>query len=177
MAFITTNTLEMEKALYGDRLVQKALNESRERQSHFYEATVFLSHKHDEEDKLEGASALLKRSGAEVYIDHMDVNMPKITSAITARRLKEKIKTRDKFIFLATGAAIRSKWCNWELGYGDANKDDKNIALLIIEEYNDQWKGSEYLQLYPVIQEIEGEYLVIHPDGNYCYSLKDWLVI
>ena len=63
------------------------------------------------------------------YIDSRDPSMPHITTAETAANLKARIKKCDKFILLATNAAIDSKRCNWELGYGDAQKFKTHIAL------------------------------------------------
>lgn len=38
---------------------------------------------------------------------------------------------------MATNGAVESKWCNWELGYGDAQKfDTDNIALFPIKPEN-----------------------------------------
>lgn len=54
--------------------------------------------------------------------------MPKVTSAETATRIKDRISRCDKFILLATNGAIDSKWCNWELGFGDA----KNIISILL---------------------------------------------
>ncbi|MGI6773024.1 MAG: TIR domain-containing protein [Acutalibacteraceae bacterium] len=83
--------------------------------------TVFISHKHDDLDDLKGLLGFLeKQYGVKVYIDSRDPSMPKITSAQTAFNIRERIKGCDKFILLATNGAIESKWCNWELGYGDA---------------------------------------------------------
>lgn len=48
--------------------------------------------------------------------------MPQVTSGETAIRIKDRIDKCDKFILLATDKAVESKWCNWELGYGDAKK-------------------------------------------------------
>lgn len=48
--------------------------------------------------------------------------MPARTCGRTAENIKEKIKKYDKFILVATEGAIASKWCNWELGFGDAQK-------------------------------------------------------
>lgn len=70
-----------------------------------------------------------KQYDVKVYIDSQDPSMPKITTATTAANLKARIKKCDKFILLATNAAIDSKWCNWELGYGDAQKFKAHIAL------------------------------------------------
>ena len=101
------------------------LNESydvRSRQPFSNEITVFLSHKHDDGEILKNVISMLKNLGINVYVDWMDEDMPKQTSGTTAVKIKQKIRSCRKFILLATEGAIASKWCNWELGYGDAYK-------------------------------------------------------
>lgn len=117
--------------------------------------TVFISYKHDELQDLKGVLGFLqKQYDVKVYIDSQDPSMPKITTATTATNLKARIKKCDKFILLATNAAIDSKWCNWELGYGDAQKFKAHIALFPLKpkgSYDYLYKGAEYLSLYPYI--------------------------
>ena len=85
--------------------------------------TVFISHKHDDLQELKGVLGFLQEQyDVKAYIDSQDTSMSPITTAATAANLKDRIKKCDKFILLATNAAIDSKWCNWELGYGDAQK-------------------------------------------------------
>ena len=116
---------------------------------------IFLSHKHDEKEYLEGAISLLKTYGVDVYVDWLDEGMPKTTSGLTAVKIKEKIKENHKFILLATEGAINSKWCNWELGLGDAAKYIESIALLPIKRDYIDFSGSEYLEIYPYIFNID----------------------
>jgi hypothetical protein len=91
--------------------------------------------------------------------------MPLKTSGETAKRIKDRIVKCDKFILLATNGAIESKWCNWELGFGDAQKFNKdNIALFPIKpkgEYDSAYKGNEYMSIYPYI---------VYRDGSEKYS-------
>lgn len=150
---------------------------------------IFLSHKHDELEHLEGAISFLKNHSVQVYVDWLDEGMPKTTCGHTAVRIKGKIKENDKFIFLATEGAINSKWCNWELGLGDAEKYIENIAVLPIEKDYSNFAGNEYLEIYPYIFNIDsfqffkGEYrsqgaYVIYPSvngNNKIISLNDWL--
>lgn len=83
--------------------------------------------------------------------------MPKETRGETAVKIKNKIKENDKFILLATDDAVESKWCNWELGYGDGEKFERDrIALFPVREDNRTWKGSEYMQIYPTIEYEDG---------------------
>lgn len=152
---------------------------------------IFLSHKHDEHTILQDVIAFLKDEGVDVYVDWMDSSMPAYTNAETAHKLKQKIKVADKFILLATQGAINSKWCNWELGLGDAEKYINNIALFPINRSNQTFYGAEYLKIYPRIEYQDGTtkyssgvyipkgYYVLYPaDKNgrsTIFSLKDWL--
>lgn len=171
-----------------------SLNESRKkinfRDSYNYKkTTVFISHKHDDLEDLKGVIGFLEEKfNVLCYIDSKDPKMPDTTSLETADIIKTRIKTCDKFILLATNNAVESKWCNWELGYGDANKYSKNIALLPMKPKDKFYNGNEYLELYPIIVKrnsgdkytdgtlIEpGYYIRYQQDGNYYLkSLYDW---
>lgn len=122
--------------------------------------TVFISHKHSDLNELKGLLGFLENEyEVRVYIDSKDPTMPKITSAETASNIKERIIKCDKFILLATHGAIESKWCNWELGYGDAQKFKKHIALFPMKPkgINDKdYVGSEYMRIYPYITYFDG---------------------
>lgn len=142
-----------------------SLNESRAEVSeilHYASAktTVFISHKHDELDDLKGVIGFLQNKyNVKAYIDSQDPSMPKVTSAETATHIKDRISTCDKFILLATNGAIDSKWCNRELGFGDAKKYNKHIALFPMkpeETYDRIYKGNEYMRIYPYIVYYDG---------------------
>lgn len=191
MSFITESQLSNFRR--STKQVSLSINESLrnfKNESSYSKTCVFLSHKHDELEHLEGAISFLKSLGISVYVDWLDEGMPKTTSGVTAAKIKEKIKENDKFILLATEAAINSKWCNWELGLGDAAKYIDSIALLpVVKDYG-QFSGSEYLQIYPSIEYRDGTtkrrngepivsgYYVLYPpvDGSRSIlSLKEWL--
>lgn len=156
------------------------------------ETTVFISHKHDELEDLKGVLGFLQQTyGVKVYIDSRDPKMPQTTSAETAINIKHRIEQCDKFILIATNAAIESKWCNWELGYGDAQKFKNNIALFSMKpegSYDRDYKGSEYMKIYPYISYFDGTekytngkpiprgyYVRSHEsNGNYITPLEKW---
>ena len=177
---------------------QVSLNESRSSvlqhsQYGVRKTTVFISHKHDDLEELKGVLGFLEHTyDVKVYIDSQDPAMPKITSAETALNIRERIKQCDKFILLATNGAIESKWCNWELGYGDAQKYKDHIALFPIKprgSYDGAYKGFEYMSIYPCISYYDGTekyndgtpirrgYYVRTQGKNtsYIISLSDWL--
>ena len=118
---------------------------------------VFLSHKHEDKQVLLAIKKILEDCGAKPYVDWMDCTMPPITDATTAKMLKEKIQNCQKFIFIATIASLGSPWCNWEIGFGDAYKFNKqSIAIFPVKENDGTWKKNEYLQQYPVIEYRDG---------------------
>jgi hypothetical protein len=139
--------------------------------------TVFLSHKHDETEILMKVVALFNSLGVKVYLDWQDDEMPETTSGETAEKLKTKIIENRKFILVATENAIASKWCNWELGFGDAKKYYQHIAVMPITEDDGTWKGNEYLQIYPILKTeysiFKGDYFVEYK--NQKTKLTDWL--
>ncbi|MCH5259207.1 MAG: toll/interleukin-1 receptor domain-containing protein [Lachnospiraceae bacterium] len=153
--------------------------------------TVFISHKHDDLSDLQDIIGFLEKTyDVKCYIDSKDSAMPQKTSGTTASIIKQRIKQCDKFILLASNNAIESKWCNWELGFGDAEKycyDD--IAIFPFQERNEIYKGREYLEVYPQIAEYDGSERYIeggYVDAGYyvCTTkngiqhltpLKDWL--
>ncbi len=129
--------------------------------SYFGKTTVFVSHKHDDLEDLSGLIGFLEKNyNVKAYIDSKDSSMPSVTSGVTASKIKERIRQCDKFILLATDGAVESKWCNWELGYGDSQKfSSKDIAILPLKRkgYSDSsYKGNEYMQIYPYISFYEG---------------------
>ena len=193
MSIITKS--QLREFRNATRTFSKSINESLiefSKETKSEKVTIFLSHKHDEIEELDSAISLLKSFGVSVYVDWQDEGMPKKTSGITAKRIKEKIKENQKFVFLGTEGAIASKWCNWELGFGDSIKYIKNIALLPIKnEVNSFYSGSEYMQIYPSIEYLDGRrknnagdyiprgYYVLEPtylNGNQSFiTLKEWL--
>lgn len=131
--------------------------------------TVFISHKHEDLSDLMGVIGFLeKQYGVRCYIDGLDQTMPAVTSAETASKIKNRIKACDKFMLLATTKAIDSKWCNWELGYGDSQKFQRDsLAIFPIKmklESNADFKGNEYMDLYPTVVFRDG--MTKYRDGS-----------
>ena len=155
-----------------DNLVAGFRNEKPEN----FKYSIFLSHSHHDEYLVKKIVLLLKTLGVEVYVDWLDDTMPSSTCDKTASRIKQKIKQNHKFIFLATNNSIESKWCNWEIGFGDANKyNDDDIAIFPVKDDN-EWKGNEYLQLYPSIKkkQFSNELYIEYPNGENIL-LTDWM--
>ena len=147
--------------------------------------TVFISHKHDDLDDIQGfISYLEKEYNVVTYIDSMDKRMPQTTCAETAERIKDVIANSNKFILLATNNALASKWCNWEVGIADKTKLPlNNMAILpMLDDNSKLYVGNEYLEIYPYIEEVSGlyrdKYLAVNihtKAGLKRVSLRNWL--
>ena len=153
--------------------------------------TVFMSHKHDDLENIKGLIGFLEKTyDVKAYIDSWDPTMPSQTCGDTAKQLKNRIQSCDKFIFMATDGAIDSKWCNWELVYGDSQKFPENIAIFHVSDAIElNYNGYEYFDLYPYIAYYNGNekytngnyvkpgyYRVVKIDGiNIISPLGDWL--
>lgn len=143
--------------------------------------SVFLSHSHLDKTIVNKISILLKQLETDIYVDWLDESMPVSTNDVTARNIKEKINSCSKFLFLATYHGIRSKWCLWELGLADQIKGTSNLAILPIESNAGNWKGNEYLQIYPEmkfqstnLESISADEVVIQMPKSEI-SLRNWL--
>lgn len=109
--------------------------------------TAFLCHSHKDEILAKGLQQILREDGWDVYIDWQDNELPESPDRVTAKKIQEKIKASDWFLFLATQNSRSSRWCPWEIGYADSIKGYDGI-MIIPTEGDDGWGGNEYLQLY-----------------------------
>lgn len=144
--------------------------------------TIFLSHSHLDKTIVNKIGLLFSKLNTELYVDWLDKTLPEETNKVTADTIKVKIQECNHFLFLATYHGLRSKWCNWELGVADSLKKSKNLAILPIESKSGNWKGNEYLQLYPEmkfettdLELLTVDEIKIHELDGKIISLKKWL--
>lgn len=107
--------------------------------------SAFLCHSHKDEIIVKGLLELFKEAGINLYIDWKDHAMPDSPNVETAKRIQEKIRGSDLFLFLASANSKTSRWCPWEIGYGDSSK--KKIYIIPTSDERDTY-GNEYLELY-----------------------------
>jgi len=144
--------------------------------------TIFLSHSHLDKTIVNKIGLLFSNLKTELYVDWLDKTLPEETNKLTADTIKIRIQECNYFLFLATYHGLRSKWCNWELGVADSLKRGKNLAILPIESKSGNWKGNEYLQLYPEmkfettdLELITVDEIKIRELNGKIISLKKWL--
>jgi hypothetical protein len=141
---------DLRAAAARPRSVLKNLSEARSVGA----KTAFLCHSHQDVDLARGFVTLLADSGWTVYVDWADPTMPEAPDGQTARRIQARIVELDYFIFLATARSMASRWCPWEIGYADGEKDIERI-LVVPTTDGVTTHGSEYLELYRRIDRAE----------------------
>lgn len=138
--------------------------------------TVFLSHSHDDKALVEPVRKLLAGQGVILYVDWNDPDMPAVTSPETARKIKERIGSADKFVMLASNRSLKSRWVPWELGIGDVKKGVSNVTVFPVTPDYGTWEGSEYIGIYSRVEQADsGELAVFEPGQNKGVTLKAWL--
>lgn len=143
---------------------------------------LFISHSYMDKELVEVLYKIFEESGYEVYIDWKEEKLQnrENVSADTARILKNRINSCSGLSFIATGNVVNSKWCPWELGYADGKKNRAAI-LPILKEQSSQYKGMEYLGMYPYIDyntANNGKYefwVNDVNDKNKYSTLREWL--
>lgn len=128
--------------------------------------TAFLCHSHKDAELAKGLQVLLSEGGLEIYIDWQDTDLPDSPDRATADKIKEKIKSLDLFLFLATSNSKASRWCPWEIGVADSAKDNKRIFLITTTDQAGSVHGNEYLKLYRQITPGQLGKLVALPPGG-----------
>ena len=143
---INQNDLLSKSSLYANKY--KIFESTRSIKTGSILKSAFLCHSHKDDDLVKGLLVLFRELGVELYIDWKDHSMPETPNIETAMKIQKKIRSCDVFIFLATGNSKSSRWCPWEIGYGDSSS--KKIYIIPTRDSRDDY-GNEYLALYPKI--------------------------
>ena len=149
----------------------------------FSNTTIFLSHSSKDHELLPGVALILENHGGRVYVDEKDPQL--VSSNITeiAERLRKVVKNCLKFVLFVTENSKDSKWIPWELGLGDGDLKEYNVALFPAAEKASEitWAEVEYLGLYKRIVwgELEGYekpmWMVYDYHTNIGIPLRKWL--
>ena len=114
---------------------------------------VFLSHSHLDSEVVLGICRILRsRFKLAVYVDLDDGDLGSAGAITpdTAGVLRNRMAYSASLIYAASANSKSSKWMPWELGYFDGLKG--TVAILPIDETpKAQFKGQEYLALYPYV--------------------------
>jgi hypothetical protein len=117
------------------------------------EFDIFLSHSIKDAEVVLGVIRIIERTGKTVYVDW--VHDPKMdrtqVSPETARILQARMNQCDALFYLHTRQSSSSRWMPWELGYFDGHNGNVAILPVVQEQGATQYRGEEYLGLYPFV--------------------------
>jgi len=118
---------------------------------------VFLSHSFHDAEVILGVKAIIEAQGKSVYVDWVEDKQldRKNVTAVTADVLRRRMRSCSSLIYASSSSAETSKWMPWELGYFDGYKPGMVSILPLVDRDDAEWKGQEYLGLYPVIDRLE----------------------
>jgi hypothetical protein len=143
---------------------------------------IFLSHSFREAQQIYGLKLDIEEMGYSVYVDWIedpDLNRERVTK-YNALILKKRMQNCRSLFYVTTQTSTESKWMPWELGYFDGIKKSRVAILPVSDQSTNQYKGQEYLGLYPYVTRngIKGENRItlwIHVDGDTYIVLDEWL--
>ena len=119
---------------------------------------IFLSHSYDDAEAILGVKIILESLGLKVYVDWIDD--PKLNrqtvNAATASLLRERMRSAASLIYVHTSNSADSVWMPWELGYFDGFKPKFVWILPLVVASDSEFKGQEYLGLYPTVDKLAG---------------------
>lgn len=145
---------------------------------------IFLSHSYLDKESVYTIVELFQNAGYSVYVDWMvdtQLDRNEVTPA-TAKALQNRMDTCHGLAYISTSNISYSKWCPWELGYMDGNKNGRCAILPVLDREADGFSGQEYLGIYPYIDYAKMrnsekyEFWVNDPtDPKKYISLREWL--
>lgn len=133
----------------GDLLVEHVL-----RQARVDVHDIFMSHAFGDPDLILGVTKTIEDLGYTVYLDWRDdptLDRKNITAA-TAAKLRERMRSSKCLFFATTEHTSNSRWMPWELGFKDGH-NTRTAILPFSESGTDDYRGAEYLGIYPYVDE------------------------
>ena len=128
------------------------LTERIEKQASVTGHDIFLSHAFNDRELILGVALTLEDLGYTVYLDWRDDPFldRKSINRNTALRLCWRMQNSKCLFFATTENTSTSRWMPWELGFKDG-QSNRSAILPIQESRPDNYKGREYLGIYPYI--------------------------
>lgn len=114
---------------------------------------IFLSHSYADAGIVLGAAEILRDVGYTVYIDWIEdahLDRKNVTKAV-ADLIRKRMRACKWLFFATSDSSPDSKWMPWELGYFDGYKPNCVAILPLMKNRSTNFKGQEYLSLYPII--------------------------
>jgi hypothetical protein len=143
---------------------------------YFTEYDIFLSHRFQDKKLVEVLFIELSSMGYNVYVDWIadEQLQRKDINRETAGVIRNRIKQSRCLIYVTSIDNNVSKWMPWECGFMDAHKN--NVAILPINDNErNEFKGEEFLSLYPLIKKDEDGNLVVETEPGQYVLFDHWI--
>jgi len=144
------------------------------------EFDIFLSHSYKDKEIIPALKIELEKMGYSVYVDWISdgcISRNKTIDKETASMLQKRMKQSKCLLYATSSNSKNSRWMPWELGYFDGIKN-KKVAILPIKkndnDFDDDFKGEEYLGLYQYIDITSGILYVQESFSKY-EKFNDWI--
>src|SRR5436190_18295287 len=117
-------------------------------------------------------------NGYSVYVDWIEdpqLDRSQVTKH-TAAALRARMRQCKCLLFATSEASKKSIWMPWELGYMDAHRYSRVAIAPMVEDYeaNREFKGQEYLGLYPYLDR-SGSSRYVHDAVRVWVTFREWL--
>lgn len=161
MAFLKLSEAKAAGSSVRVRLQKSATQILKEEAQGFSKHTsydVFLSHSYQDAEAILGIKNIMESLGLRVYVDWIDdpaLDRSQVKTS-TAAVLRERMKCAASLAYVHTTNSADSAWMPWELGYFDGIKPGHVWILPLVVNYDHEFKGQEYLGLYPTVDKISG---------------------
>jgi hypothetical protein len=139
---------------YRTKDARTILNESALSESASREFDIFLSHSYLDANLVAGLKIDIEEMGYSVYVDWIQdgqLDRTKVDKE-TANLLRSRMKQCKSLFYATSDNSSSSKWMPWECGYFDGVKGRVAICPIAMQGTQYEYRGQEYLGLYPYIQ-------------------------
>lgn len=136
---------------------------------------IFLSHAYPDARIVKQIRSMLTDRGYSVYVDWIEdeqLDRGRVSEK-TASILRERMKCCASLLYLTSASAGQSVWMPWELGYMDARTGMVAVAP-ILEDDEEEFKGREYLGLYPYLDLTEDSFYIHRSVGSWV-TFTEWM--
>jgi len=182
MSLLTTSAVRAraKRAVPYNFSAASVLTERMQKQASVAAYDIFLSHAFDDRDLILGVALTLEDLGYTVYLDWRDDSAldRKNVNRATALKLRERMRNSKCLFFATTDNTSNSRWMPWELGFKDG-QNNRSAILPVQENRPDNYKGQEYLGIYPYITQQKSrdqqEKLWVRYSPTCYVEFEEWL--
>jgi hypothetical protein len=159
-----------------EKTASRKLNEDYNRFDKNITYDIFLSHSYDDALVIRGLQLKLENNGFSVFVDWQEEGFQdrENVDSYRANELRIRMKSCRCLLFVTSKNSSNSVWMPWELGFFDGFKGRVAIVPLNENQFDiNEFKGQEYLGIYPYLKDYSGFLTLFFPDSR-MVRLVNW---